>query len=199
MSEPLLDETCKNIFSVLLLSDKKLRFNELHRTLNQIGLKMSKPTLAEHLKHLKKRRLLIRKREGKQSVSYEVNWEKLDYLGEAMRTRQELKRMLGNEKNFKSFPMDAQLTYTHNILALRNLYRLRLEILDILDPSKNFEHSVQYLFIHRFFELFKTWLLESCHENKAKCEKEALSMIEHNIKHYLDTLFDKKLSSPLNT
>ena len=192
MVKPLLDETCKKIFSLLLVSDKKLRFNELHRTLNQIGLRMSKPTLAEHLKHLKKRRLLIRKKEGKQNISYEVNWEKLEHLSEAIKTRQALKGMLENEKNFKSFPIDEQVTYVHNILALRNLYRLRLEIFSILDSSKNFEHSVQYLFINRFFEFFKTWLLESCHKNKTECKENALSMIDYNIKRYKDIIFDKK-------
>jgi len=195
MAKPILDETCKKIFSVLLVSDKKLRFNELHRTLNQIGLRMSKPTLVEHLNHLKKRSLLIRKKEGKQNISYEVNWKKLEHLNEAIKTRQALKGMLENEKNFKSFPIDEQVTYVQNILALRNLYRLRLEIFSILDPSKNFEHSVQYLFINRFFEFFKTWLLESCRENKTECKYKALSMIEHNIKHYTDMLFDKNLTN----
>lgn len=153
---------------------------------------MSKPTLSEHLKHLKKRRLVIRKREGKQNVTYQVNWEKLEHLSEAIETRQALKRMLENEKNFKSFPIDEQVTYVHNILALRNLYRLRLEIFSILHPSKNFEHSVQYLFISRFFEFFKTWLLESCHEDRSRCREKAMSTIEYNIKHYTDTIFDKK-------
>ena len=191
MVKPILDETCKKIFSLLLVSDKKLRFNELHRTLKEVGLKMSKPTLVEHLNHLKKRRLLIRKKEGKQKVFYRVNWEKLEPLGEAIKTHQALKHTLENEKNFKSFPIDEQVTYIHNILALRNLYRLRLEILDILDPSKNFEHSIQYLFINRLFEFFKTWLLENCHTNKTECKEKALNMIEYNIKHYTDTLFDK--------
>ncbi|MFQ6068821.1 MAG: ArsR/SmtB family transcription factor [Candidatus Bathyarchaeia archaeon] len=193
MVKLLLDETCEKIFSLLLASDKKLRFNELHRTLNQIGLEMSKPTLIEHLNHLKKRRLVIRKKEGKQNVSYRVNWEKLEHLGEAIKTRQRLKHMLENEKVFKSFPLDEQVTYVHNILALRNLYRLRLEILDVLDPSKNFEHSIQYLFTNRFFEIFKIWLLESCRKNKSECKEKALNMIEYNIKRYTDILFDKKL------
>ena len=121
-----------------------------------------------------------------------MNWEKLEHLGEAVRTQQALKRTLENEKNFKSFPIDEQVTYVHNILALRNLYRLRLEMLDILDPRKNFEHSVQYLFTNRFFEMFKTWLLESCDKNKTECKEKALSMIEYNIKHYTDILFDKR-------
>lgn len=192
MAKPLLDETCKKIFSALLVSDKRLRFNELHRNLDQIGLKMSKPTLIEHLNHLKKQRLIKRKRQGKQNVAYEVNWEKFKYLGEAIDQQRALKHLLEDEKIFKSFPLDEKVMYVHNILALRNLYRLKLEISGIIDPSKNFEHSIQYLFITRFFDFFKTWLLESCHENKPECREKALSTIEYNIKHYTDMIFNKR-------
>lgn len=195
MSKPLLDETCKNIFSVLLVSDKKLRFNELHRTLNDIGLKMSKPTLVEHLNHLKKRRLLVRKREGKQNVTYRVHWKNLEHLADAIKSRQALKHLLKNKESFNSVPIDDQITYVHNILALRNLYLLRLEVSSIIDPSKNFEHSVQYLFINRFFEFFKTWLLENCHKNKTECKEKALSMIEYNIQRYQNTLFKPAITS----
>lgn len=191
-----LDEICKSIFSVFLVTDEELRFNELHRTLGMIGLKMSKPTLSEHLKHLRRKKLVVRRKEGKQNVSYKTNWKELESLDKAIKTQQALKRTLENEAGFKSFPIDEQVTYVHNVLALRNLYRLKLEVLNVIDPNKNFEHSVQYLFIHRFFELFKTWLLQTCHESNSEGRKAALDMIEHNIKHYEDTLFDKK---PLKT
>jgi len=86
MGKPLLDEYCKNIFSVFLVSENPLRFNELYRTLNNIGLKMSKPTLIEHLYHLLKHRLIIRKKKGKQNVSYEANWTKLETFQQSMKT-----------------------------------------------------------------------------------------------------------------
>jgi len=190
MDKPILDEYCKNIFSVLLVSDKPLRFNELHRTLSQIGLKMSKPTLIEHLNHLRKRKLVKRKKEGKQNVNYRVNWEKLKTLQQSMKTRQMLKNLLENEKRFKSFPLDEQITYVTNIMTLSNLYQLKVEIQAVLDPSKNFEHVVQYLFINRFFQFFKTWLLESCKEAKIECEQKALNTIDYNINRITNTLFD---------
>jgi len=191
MEKPLLDEYCKNIFSVLLVSDKTLRFNEFHKILNQIGLKMSKPTLIEHLHHLQKRKLLIRKKEGKQNVSYRVNWGKLETLQESMKTRQAIRHLLQNKKTFKSFPIDEQVTYVTNIMTLSNLYRLRLEVQDVLDPSKNFEHSVQFLFTNRFFEFFKTWLLESCQEAKMEKAPEVLSMIDYNITRITNILFER--------
>jgi len=198
MEKPLLDEYCKNIFSVLLVSDKTLGFNELHETFNQIGLKMSKPTLSAHLHHLQRRKLLIRKKIGKKYVSYSVNWEKLQTLQESMKARQALKNLLQNKETFKSFPIDEQLTYVTNIMTLTNLYRLKLEIQDVLDPTKNFEHSVQFLFTNRFFEFFKTWLLESCQEAKEVNGQKVLDMIDFNIDHFKEMLFDKQPKTNTN-
>lgn len=192
MDKPLLDEHCKNIFVVFLVSEKTLRFNELYKTLNDIGLKMSKPTLIEHLHHLLKHRLLIRKKEGKQNVSYAANWTKLETFQQSMKTKQLIKNLLGNEKQFKAYPIDEQVTYATNVLTLVNLYRLKLEVQDVIDPSKNFEHSIQTLFINKFFELFKKWLLESCHVSKTEKAPEALSMIDYNITRITNILFDKK-------
>jgi len=192
MDKPLLDEQCKNIFSVFLVSEKTLRFNELYRTLNDIGLKMSKPTLIEHLHHLLKDRLLIRKKEGKQNVSYAANWTKLETFQQSMKTKQFIWNLLGNERQFKAYPIDEQVEYVTNLLTLGNLYRLKLEVQDAIDPSKNFEHSIQFLFINRFFVLFKRWLLESCHVSKTEKAPEALSIIDCNITRINNTLFDKK-------
>jgi len=189
MPKRLLDETCEKIFSVLLGTDKKLRFNMLHRTLNQIGLEMSKPTLAKHLNHLKKRRLLIRRKEGKQNVTYQVNWKKLEHFGESITVR---RKLLKSKEDFDAVPIEEQVIIIHDILALRNLYRLRLEMFSIIDPSKNFEHSVQYLFTNRLFEIFKTWLLESCHKNKTECKEKALNTIEYNIQRYQKILFKEQ-------
>ena len=190
MNKSLLDEHCKNIFSVLLVSDKTLRFNELYRDLNALGLKVSRPTLIEHLHHLQSHRVITRKKEGKQNVSYRVNWEKFETLKQSIDYRQRLLHMLENEKRFKSFPIDEQAIYVTNILTLTGLYRLNLEVQDILDPRKNFEHSLQFLLINRFFEFFKKWLLESCRNSKENGQK-TLTMIEYNINRLQNELFDK--------
>lgn len=193
MEKPILDEVCKNIFSVLLVSDKGLRFNKLHGTLNQIGLKMSKPTLIKHLRHLQKRKLLIRKKEGKQNVSYKVNWERLETLQQSMKARQMAKNLLENKKRFKSFPINEQATYVTNILTLSNLYKLKLETQAIFNPRKNFENSIQFLFIYRFFEFFKTWLLENCQEAKTNEREKIIKTIDYNIQHIQNELFNEQL------
>lgn len=190
MNKPLLDEHCKNIFSVLLVSNKTMRFNEFYKNLNAIGLKMSRPTLIEHLHHLQRHGVIRRKKEGKQNVSYAVNWQKFETLKQSIDYRQRLLHMLENEKRFKSFPIDEQAIYVTNILTLTGLYRLNLEVQDVLDPSKNFEHSLQFLLINRFFEFFKTWLLENCKSSTENGQK-TLTMIEYNINRLQNELFDK--------
>lgn len=80
MDKRFLDEYCKHIFTTLLLINKPLRFNELHRTLNQVGVKISKPTLAEHLKHLIKQNIVKREEKGKQNISYTISKKPKTYL-----------------------------------------------------------------------------------------------------------------------
>lgn len=69
-----LDDICHEIFFTLI-AYKKLRFNELHKYLKKFGTEISKPTLIDHLKHLIKQKLVKRKREGFQNVSYSLTDE----------------------------------------------------------------------------------------------------------------------------
>lgn len=161
MDKPLLDEHCKNILSLLLVTNKTIRFNQLWRDLNDLGLKITRPTLKKHLDHLQRHRVVTQKIEGKQKISYGANWKRFKTLKESMDYRQRILLILENEKRFKSFPIDEQAVYITSIVTLTGLYRLKLEIQDTLDPTKNFEHSLQFLLINRFFEFFKTWFLEN--------------------------------------
>jgi DNA-binding HxlR family transcriptional regulator len=49
-----LDDYCSDIM-VILWKAREMRFNEIYRAMQNRGVKLSKPTLSEHLKHLKKR------------------------------------------------------------------------------------------------------------------------------------------------
>jgi DNA-binding HxlR family transcriptional regulator len=64
-----LDDTCIQIFFTLQ-AYRRMRFNELHRTLKKFGTDISKPSLIEHLDHLKRQKLISRKNEGFQKVTY---------------------------------------------------------------------------------------------------------------------------------
>jgi len=192
MDKPLLDEYCENIFSLFLVSEKTLRFNELYETLNKLGWKMSKPTLIAHLHHLLKNKLLIRKREGKQKVTYTANWAKLETFQQSMKTDQFIRNLLRFKEQFKACPIDEQVIIITNILTLSNLYQLKLLVHDAIDPSKNFEHSIQYIFIKKFFDFFRKWLIESCHASKTEKAPQALSMIDYNITRITNMIFAEK-------
>jgi DNA-binding HxlR family transcriptional regulator len=190
MDKPLLDEQCKKILSVFLVSQKTLRFNEMHRIFNDIGLKMTKPTLVDHLNHLREKKLIIRKEEGKQCVSYAANWTKLKTHKQSLKTREFVQHHFQNKELFNSFSIKEQVTWVTNLLTLRTLYKLKLEIEDAINPRKSFEHSIQFLLTDRFFEIFKIWLLENCHSSKTEKGPKALSMIDHCIDIFTCDLFD---------
>ena len=63
-----LDDACSEIF-VTLLAYKRLRFNPLLATLKKLGMKITQPTLKDHLDHLLEKGLIDCKR-GFQSASY---------------------------------------------------------------------------------------------------------------------------------
>lgn len=191
MTKLLIDELCEKIFMTLLVSDKKIRFNKLYQALNNIGLKISRPTLIKHLNHLKKRKLIIRKQEGKQKVTYQANWEKLKHLTEITQDQKIVKIMLENKKNFQSLPIEDQTVIIQNILTLRNLHLLKVEIIGIIDPKKSFEPAITHLFISQLFNIFEKWLLRNYRNNQLECKEKALPLVEYNIERYKNMLFEK--------
>ena len=74
-----LDDFCSEIW-LTLMAYKKLRFNLLHKRLKQFGTDISKPSLLEHLNHLIERKLIERREEGFQKVSYGLTDEIRDLL-----------------------------------------------------------------------------------------------------------------------
>jgi len=191
MTKLLIDELCEKIFMTLLVSDKKIRFNKLYQALNNIGLKISRPTLIKHLNHLKKRKLIIRKQEGKQKVTYQANWEKLKHLTEITQDQKIVKIMLENKKNFQSLPIEEQTVIIQNILTLRNLHLLKVEIIGIIEPKKSFESAITHLFISQLFNIFEKWLLRNYRNNQLECKEKALPLVEYNIERYKNMLFEK--------
>lgn len=191
MSIKELDSQCNKLLAVFIVSGKKWHFDEFHHELNKSSFKISKPTLSKHLKHLQKLKLITRKKEGKQQTSYDVNWEVLKHIKTTVE-RDAIKRITENKKLFGSLPIDDQVMYLTNILSLRNLEELRLYIIDIMEPEYNFEHNVQYAFIHQFYDSYKKWFLENCHAATNENKHIALKMVESNIEHFQVQLFDKK-------
>ena len=74
-----LDDICSQIFFTLI-AYKQLRRNELLRTLKKHGLKISSPTLKEHLYHLIEKNLIEREEKGIQNVTYGLVKEIKDFM-----------------------------------------------------------------------------------------------------------------------
>ena len=110
-----LDDICIEIF-LTLQAYKRLRFNELHRRLKIFGTDISKPALIDHLKHLRKQKLISRKHEDFQNVSYGLTDEIIAVLGLSdEETRERIERFLDDKnmpKELRSIPFDEREYYS---------------------------------------------------------------------------------------
>jgi len=166
MKELFLDEYCKKILAVLLLMREDYRFNELFRFLNRNGVKVSKPTLSEHLKHLCHQDILIRQEEGIQKVIYRVNFNRFRKLDEASNISQEIvTRFYQQEKHFKSLPLDRKIDYYNSLTVLQSLLLFKLDLLEIAKPDKQFEYSLASYSTLQHFGTIKNWLLDDFRKN----------------------------------
>ena len=189
MESPL-DQYCEKIFALLMISNRNYRFNELHRTLDEFHIEMSTPTLIQHLNHLHTKGFITQKKRNKQNISYQVNWKKFEALKQGLKFSQFAQHNLQNEKAFKSLPLDDQIVYITSIFTMGNLLYLKLYILDILEPNKKPEHRFTFIFMNKWLDMFRLWLLDTCKESNETSQK-ALQMIDNGINGFQKELFQK--------
>jgi len=166
-----IDKYSLSILRVLLLGFQVFRFNELYRTVGQMGETMSKPTFSDHLKHLLDRGLVIRKVEGKQNITYRFNYEKFWNISEVVKKQQTPDDLLNQQKHFNSLPIEQQVKEIILLMIERNFEQLRLEILNAMDPNKQFERNLELMMVSRAKDLYEKWLLDNCSANKEYSEK----------------------------
>ena len=161
-----LDEYCQKILGVLLLMRQDYRFNELYRFLNKNGIKISKPTLSEHLKHLMRHNLLLRQEEGIQKVIYKVNYDRFKKLAGATDISQDVvTRFFLQREHFKSLPIDRKIECYHGIMVLQSLLLLKLELLSISQPENQFEYSITTQSTIQHFGTIRDWIIETIRDN----------------------------------
>ena len=126
-----LDDICIEILFTLQ-AYKRLRFNELHRRLKMFGTDISKPTLIDHLKHLQEQKLISRKQEDFQNVSYGLTDEIVSVLTvPEEEIRERIERLIDNKdlpKKLRSIPFDAKEYY--NKLSAKQLKEETIKDLD---------------------------------------------------------------------
>jgi DNA-binding HxlR family transcriptional regulator len=128
--KPIMDTICMKIVFVLNAKGGKLRFNELHEQLEKIGQGVSKPTLSDHLKHLMAKKIVARKVEDAQIVSYKLNqnkvvkfYEFIDNVSKRMMIMEDEKKILA------SLPIEEQLEEAIRLDMLAKLEELKTLIL----------------------------------------------------------------------
>ena len=184
------DEYCKKIFALLVANQEKIRFNKLYETLNMLDVKISKPTLIQHLHHLRTKGFILRKKEGKQNVTYQVNWKKFEQLKETLGFKEIIARNLENEKIFKSKSLEDQIIFVTGVLTMTQVIYLQLHVLGILEPKGKDLHSLSYLLIYRLYDHYRQWLLDTCKQSSENSQK-AYDLLNKMTKNYQNLLFNK--------
>jgi len=187
--DEVLDDYCERIFALLLVSQSKFRFNELYRTLNIVGVKMSKPTLIQHLQHLQERGFIVRNEEEKQKVTYEVNWERFEYVKKSLEDKQILVINNENQERFKSMEPKEQLLKLCFILSLGELLRIKVELDNILEPDKEPEHRFSYIFMGKFLNVYLAWFQETLNASTKKDVEELMDTLEKGITMLRNEIF----------
>jgi len=184
------DEYCIKIFALLVANQEKIRFNKLHKTLNTLDVKISKPTLIQHLRHLRTKGFILRKKEGKQNVTYQVNWKKFEQLKETLGFKEIIARNLENEKIFKSKSLENQIIFVTGVLTMTQVTYLQLQVLGILKPKDKDLLNLGYLLIYRLYDHYRQWLLDTCKQSSENSQK-AYDLLNKNTKKYQNLLFNK--------
>lgn len=184
------DNYCEKIFTLLVATERKIRFNELFATLNSLGVKMSKPTLIEHLHHLQKKGFILRKKEDKQNVTYQVKWEKFEQLHEHIEFKKAIANNLRNEEIFKSHSLEEQLNFVVNVLTMVQTIHIQLNVYEISYPKAKANVSLGYILIHNLYDVYRRWFLDTCRESPENA-KRAMNLLENATKSYQNTLFEQ--------
>lgn len=186
-----IDEYCEGIFAFMAAQENPLRFNELYKSLNESDFKISRPTLIAHLNHLRKHKVITRKTRGKQEISYDVNWEKLDYLKFHKNFRKAAEKIQQDKATFEQYDLDTKVGYVTLILSLIEVTKLKNEIRAYMEPHRRFEATLAWLFVRSYLEPFRMYLLRECVKSKETTEA-ALIKVEELEQRIKDQVFDYK-------
>jgi len=169
-----LDDVCSSIF-LTLLAYKKLRFNELHRTQKKLGSNISKPALSDHLKHLIRQKLVERKVEDVQKVTYGLKQEIVSILDRS----EDIPSWFDNLANVLE-PFDAKQYYGKMSMSelsaeldrdlkgvlLQNLYELKAVVNFQLNIDENESDAEFWKFVgNPMYRLLEKSIADRCRES----------------------------------
>jgi len=180
-----LDDLCVEIFFTLM-AYKRLRFNQLHNYLKKFGTDISKPSLIDHLKHLKKQKLISRKVEGFQNVSYgltdEINslltipeedikkWVENFIEGKNLPKKLRLLRPFDAKESYgrhSEKQLDEAIDKDLNTVLAQNLFELKTFINYDLKVDKPERYAVFWTFVgNPLYRMLEKSMVENCRSEK---------------------------------
>jgi DNA-binding HxlR family transcriptional regulator len=180
-----LDDICREIFFTLQ-AYKRLRHSELHRYLKKFGTDISTPTMMDHLDHLIKQKLISRKREGFQNVSYGLTDEINSLLNLPEEDIKKWFETLIEEKNLPKElrplkPFDTKEHYSKlsekqldektdkdlNTVLTQNLFELRTFINYDLKLNKHESDAVFWNFVgNPLYRMLEKSIVEDCRNSQ---------------------------------
>jgi hypothetical protein len=191
-----LDKYCTEIITVLIMTrnEESLRFNKLYEQTKKFGAKMAKPTFIQHLNHLIKKKLIIRKKEGKQKVTLKFNWEKFAQLLEVKKNYEDMTAQL--IKNKPLVNVNDVLKLVTETLLLGDLYKLKFSILSLTEPENKFNHNINlYYIINHFTNIPLENVMKICLESKEKA-KLTINAVDESIKIFQQALTNVLANKP---
>jgi DNA-binding HxlR family transcriptional regulator len=184
-----LDDTCVDIFFTLM-AYKRLRFNELHRYLKMFGTDISNQSLIEHLKHLTKQKLISRKNEGFQKVTYGLTDEIssllnvpeedvkkwLDNTIEGKNLPEKLRHLKLHEEKYPAKLSEEQLNEAVykdlNTILRQNLFELKTFIKYDLKLDRSESDALFWNFIgNPLYRMLEKCIVEDCRHSEAYQKK----------------------------
>lgn len=177
---PELDDRCKKILLMVLISKEgKLRFTKISDALKGLNIGMTKPTLAQHLKHLEKEKLVTKKEKHK-NVTYAVRDDFMNLKPFLDKTTdkifQEIREMAEAKKAFMLMPVKDQVEEVLLKIVGRDLLSIASKIQ--FESEGKIEYGLLSLILEfPYFKLYEEWLKERCLHDKAH-RREVLQRID---------------------
>lgn len=127
-------------------------------------------------------------------MTYALNFDEIEKLIPIKILNETFQKIAQNEIAFKSKPLKEQAIILTQLLSIKELLLIRLQIQDLIDPEKKLLHNYVYAVTEENFTVYNDWFLDSCKISKYATQK-ALEFVEKNLANILDFQLDDSAPS----
>lgn len=171
--------------AVFIKSGQRYRFNQLYKEVKLSGIKITKPTFIEHLRHLEEKKLILKEEVDKLNISYGFNHELLGDIDRHIREQALSNRIIDEKmRKFNSLPVKDQLSYVHNMYVITDLLILRDFIDAFVDDDKELLFQVNQNDYEKRKMAVANRLLKNCQEKGESYVAELKDVLEKLIDSY---------------